>query len=242
MIRPLIGLTTAQRPEPGGATSFVGMRETYIAAIADAGGLPVLVPPGADATLRSTFERLDGLLLPGGVDIDPDRFGESPHARLETVETARDELELVLCRWALGEEKPLLGICRGIQVMNVAAGGTLWQDIPAQRPSPIDHRPINRGLPRDHIAHEAIVEPGTLLARAVGSGPLPVNSWHHQAINAAGRGLVVTALAPDGVIEGVEMPGHRFALGVQFHPEDLYQGNERLRSLFVAFVAACAPR
>jgi putative glutamine amidotransferase len=199
----------------------------------------VLVPPAPEETLHAIFARLDGLLLPGGVDIDPDEFGEDRHPKLGTVEAERDTLELALCRWALAENKPVLGICRGIQAMNVAAGGTLYQDIPAQYPTTIVHANDSARLPRSFLAHDVLLEANTRLAELVGAEPLPVNSWHHQAVKDVGRGLVVSARARDGIIEGVEAPAHRFAVAVQFHPEDLYETSERLRRLFTGFVAAC---
>ena len=237
MNRPLIGLTTAVRQDAPGIMS-AAIRETYVRAVRDAGSLPVLIPAGPDDVLRETFERLDGLLLPGGGDIEPARFGEAPQPELRGREPQRDDLELALCRWALAEGKPVLGICRGIQVMNVAAGGTLYQDIPSQYATTIRHA-SDLSLPRGYIAHDVVIEPGSRLAALVGSEPLPVNSWHHQAVKDVGHTLVVSARAADGIIEGLEIPAHRFAVSVQFHPEDLYEGHERIRRLFAGFVAAC---
>jgi putative glutamine amidotransferase len=238
MVRPLIGLTTTLRPDTH-ATQLAGIRRTYIQAVLDAGGAPVLIPPASVDVLRTIFARLDGLLLPGGVDVDSAEFGESPHPKVGTVEVERDKLELPLCRWALAEGKPVLGICRGIQVMNVAAGGTLYQDVPAQYTTTIAHA-TDTALPRGFLAHDVLLQADTRLAMLVGRDPLMVNSWHHQAIKAVGRGLVVSARARDGIIEAVEAPEHRFAVGVQFHPEDLYETSERLQRLFAGFVAACA--
>jgi len=120
----------------------------------------------------------------------------------------------------------------------VAAGGTLYQDLPSQSPSPIAHRP-ERALPRDHLAHDILLEPGSRLAAIVGAQPLPVNSWHHQAVKDLGAGLVVSARARDGIVEAIEAPGHPFAIGVQFHPEELYKRDPRVRRLFEALVEAC---
>lgn len=236
-MRPLIGLTATLRQEVPGIM-LAGIRQTYIQAVLAAGGSPVLVPPASEDVLRTTFDRLDGLVLPGGWDVVPEEYGEQPHARLGKTEPERDALELCLCRWALAEGKPMLGICRGIQVMNVAAGGTLYQDIPSQYPTPICHA-TDPSLPRHYIAHDITLDPSSRLAALVGAAPLPVNSWHHQAIKELGQGLVVSARAGDGIIEGVEMPGHPFAVGVQFHPEDLYEEDGRIRRLFAAFIAAC---
>jgi len=236
MNRPLIGLTTAVRHDSPGIMS-AGTRNTYIQAVLDAGGLPVLVPDAPEDVLRAVFARLDGVLLPGGVDIDPAEFGETPHPLLGKVDRERDHLELTLCRWALAEDKPLLGICRGIQALNVAAGGTLYQDIPAQYPTSVTHS--TTGEARGFLAHDVLIERGTRLAALLGADPLPSNSWHHQAVKDVGRGLIVTAQAGDGIVEAMEAPGLRFAVAVQFHPEDLYETSERMRRLFTGFVEAC---
>lgn len=237
MKRPLIGLTTSVRPDGAGLSSD-GLRQTYVQAVRYAGGAPVLIPAGPEDVLRDTFERLDGLLLPGGLDVAPAEYGEAPHPRLGSVEPERDRVELTLCRWALAGEKPVLGICRGIQVMNVAAGGTLYQDIPSQYKTDIAHA-SDQTLPRAYLAHNVALEPGMRLTRLVGAEPLPVNSWHHQAIKDLASGLVVSARSADGIIEGAEVPGHRFAVSVQFHPEDLYRLDERIQRLFAGFVAVC---
>lgn len=238
MERPLIGLTAAVRQDAPGVMR-AATKDAYVRALYDAGGLPVLVLPAPADVLRGILERLDGLLLPGGVDVAPAHYGQAPHPSLGEVDAARDELELPLCRWALDTGKPVLGICRGMQVMNVAAGGTLYQDIPAQCPNTANHSPT--GQPRDYIAHDVLVEPNTLLAEIVGVAPLPANSWHHQALRDVAAPFVVSARARDGIIEAIDGRGQRFAVGVQFHPEDLYEGEPRLRRLFSAFVAACAP-
>jgi putative glutamine amidotransferase len=237
MPRPLIGLTTTLHQAATMTSPLVGIRRTYIQAVLDAGGLPVLIPPAPEDALRAIFARIDGLLLPGGVDIDPAEFGEKRHPKLGDVEPERDALELALCRWALAENKPLLGICRGIQVVNVAAGGALYQDIPSQCATTIKHE--TPGQPRAFLAHDVLLEAKTRLAGLVGAEPLPVNSWHHQAVKAVGRGLIVSARAGDGIVEALEAPERHFAVAVQFHPEDMYATSERIARLFAGFVAAC---
>jgi putative glutamine amidotransferase len=191
---------------------------------------------------RSIYERLDGLLLPGGVDVDPAIYGQEPHPELGKVDDALDEAELVLTRWALEDQLPLLGICRGIQLMNVAAGGTLYQDLRAQFPGAQCHRFVPSQYGRDHRGHLVHIEPGSHLARALGLS-VPVNSRHHQAVKDVAPGFVVTARAPDGVIEGLELeglehPGAPFAVGVQWHPENLAAQDAQMLALFQAFVQA----
>ena len=158
--------------------------------------------------------------------------------KLGSTEPERDELEITLGRWALDEGKPVLGICRGIQVMNIAAGGSLYQDIPSQYRTRLRHA-TDLSLARQTIAHDITIDPQSRLAGMVGTEPLPVNSWHHQAIKDLGSGFVVTARAADGIVEAFELPQHAFAVGVQFHPEDLYLADERVARLFSAFVDAC---
>jgi putative glutamine amidotransferase len=237
MLYPLIGLTTSLRQDSP-TTVLSGIRRTYVQAVLDAGGLPVLIPFAPEDVLGAILSRLDGLLLPGGVDVAPAYYGEQPHPKLGAVEPERDDLELTLCRLALAGDKALLAICRGIQVMNIAMGGTLYQDVPSQHPTDITHA-SNLSLPRHYIAHDVLIETGSILATLVGRAPLPVNSWHHQALKDIAPGLVVTGRAPDGIVEAAEVPGRRFAVGVQFHPEDLYPTDERLQRLFRGFVRAC---
>jgi putative glutamine amidotransferase len=241
--RPLIGLTTLRRPADDGARApdVLGLRLAYVEAVRRAGGLPVLLPLGlAEDELRDLYDRLDGLLLPGGGDIHPAAYGLAPIPDLHQVDEDRDRVELALARWAAAEDKPLLGICRGIQTFNVALGGTLYRDIATEHPGRAKHDYFP-GYPYDHPAHSVSIAEGSLLARALygpdGRPQVAVNSLHHQAARDVAPSLVPTAFAPDGVIEAVELPGHRFALGVQWHPEWLPDRAE-MRSLFAAFVAA----
>ena len=187
---------------------------------------------------RSIYQRLDGLLLPGGVDVDPALYGEARHPELGKVNDALDEAELVLTRWALEDDLPLLGICRGIQVLNVAAGGSLYQDVPAQIPGALQHRFSSSKYPRDHRGHAVRIRPDSRLAQVFGAVDLAVNSRHHQAVKDVAPGFVVTAQAPDGVIEGLEKPEARFAVGVQWHPESLAASDPQMLALFQALVQA----
>ena len=184
--------------------------------------------------------RVDGLLLPGGGDVLPSLYGEAAHATFSAAEAGRDEYEMQLARRAVEADMPLLAICRGVQVLNVALGGTLVQDIPTELPGSIDH---DIREPRVATAHEVWMTSGTLLERLMRSrieegDAFDVNSRHHQAPRMLGGGLVVSGTAPDGVIEAIEDPARRFCLGVQWHPENFYRTGE-FRPLFEGFVAAC---
>ena len=184
---------------------------------------------------------VDGILLPGGGDIDPARFGEARHPATDEVSPARDDLELGLTRRAVADAVPLFAICRGIQVLNVARGGSLVQDIPSELKTTIEHRLAVPPHEAIELAHEIWMEEDSLLARLIGESSgadtTYVNSRHHQAIKELGEGLVTTATAPDGLIEAVEDPSRRFFVGVQWHPENFYRTGE-FRSLFEGFVKA----
>ncbi len=245
MNRPLIGIPaqTLQAIDgiPEGLPHSWVMNSRYYLAAADAGAVPVMVPlfgAGTD-TLRAVYDRIDGLLLAGGVDMDPASFGETPHPRLGRTDHARDAVELQLTRWAIADRKPVLGLCRGHQVLNVALGGTLWQDIEAQVPRAIKHDYFpTAGYSRDHLAHEVVVLPGSRLHGAFEAPTIPVNSMHHQAVKALAPALVATAHASDGLIEAVESGTDHFLVGVQWHPEIFEDRDERTRRLFKMFVDA----
>jgi putative glutamine amidotransferase len=235
MTPALIGLTTSPSSDAGQAAA----QAAYAQAIAAVGGLPVFLPHGlTNATLRDLFERLDGLLFPGGGDLDPSTYGVTTTARLMGVDPERDRFELTLARWALQDGKPVLGICRGQQVLNVAAGGTLIPDIPSLRPAALPHADPDRAP--EALAHSVTVEPDTYLAK-VGTPPsLEVNSSHHQAVDRVASSWSVSAVAPDGIIEAIEWQGHPFALAVQWHPERL-GGRPDAAGLFATFVQIASP-
>jgi putative glutamine amidotransferase len=191
---------------------------------------------------RKVLGEVDGVLLTGGGDVDPAFYGEERHPAIEDAEPGRDEFEIDLARRALSQDVPLLAICRGAQVLNVAAGGTLVQDIPTLAPSAIAHSVKE---PKDRPSHDIKVENGTHLSRALGSASsassCSVNSRHHQSVGRPGEGLIVSARASDGVIEGIEKPDARFCVGVQWHPENFWRSGT-FRPLFDAFVEAAKER
>jgi putative glutamine amidotransferase len=191
--------------------------------------------------LRATYERLDGLFLTGGVDVDPARYGEPVHERCGVLDPDRDEVELTLLRWAMADHKPVLAVCRGIQVLNVACGGTLYQDLGSQWPHGLKHDyfPQADGTPpRGFLSHEVRVEPGSRLGTYLGGEQVPVNSMHHQGIKRLAGGLKASAWAPDGLIEGVEGTNGQFLVGVQWHPEELTETQAGMHRLFTAFLDA----
>ncbi|HLI25593.1 MAG TPA: gamma-glutamyl-gamma-aminobutyrate hydrolase family protein [Chloroflexota bacterium] len=240
--RPLIGITTGPLPPRPPYSAGLRQNRAYAQAIAAAGGLPVLLPLLDDAVvLRALYARLDGLLLPGGGDVAPERYGQVPRpdCAVEGVDAQLDRVELQLARWALDEGLPILGICRGQQVLNVAAGGTLLQDITREAPGSLVHR---RPEARRELVHPIAVAGDSRLAAVLGAVALGVNSIHHQAVARLAPGVRAVAWAPDGVIEGVEVAAHPFALAVQFHPEELVPAHAPSARLFCAFVAACAQR
>jgi putative glutamine amidotransferase len=243
--RPIIGVTTQTLHAidgipPALPESWV-MNQRYILATTIVGGLPWMVPllDDDDETLRAVYERLDGILIPGGVDMDPATFGEPRHPRLGAIDPARDRVELTLTRWAVEDRKPLLGLCRGIQVINVALGGTLYQDIAAQVPEAIKHDYFpTAGFERTHLAHEVALTQGTRLRSVMERPRVLVNSMHHQGIKALAAELVPAATAPDGLIEAVESGSEHFMVGVQWHPEVFEMSDPHTRHLFHEFVRA----
>lgn len=217
--------------------------KNYVKSLVACGAIPILLPTVvAPEDWREVYESVDGVLLSGGGDVDPALFGEPAHEKTYGVDRERDAMEVVLARWALQDDKPLFAICRGIQVVNVALGGSLIQDLPSQWKSAVPHDGTAHGFERHEVAHSVCIEPGTHIAQIVGSGELGVNSFHHQALKDVAEGLVVTSRSPDGVVESVEFPGKRHYIGVQWHPEEMAAGREDMMRLFRTFVEACAHR
>ncbi len=236
---PLIGVTGCadQSARPPNVPLFAVAR-TYIDALSSAGGGVVIIPPYLEIELlQGVLDGLNGLVLSGGGDIHPSLFGEADCGLLWRVYERRDDGELALARWALRERVPTLAICRGIQILNVAAGGTLIQDIPTQRPSALPHSSVT-GQPRATIAHVVDVELDSLIARLIGAGECGVNSSHHQAVKDVGHQLRVVANARDGIVEGLEATDHPFCVGVQWHPEAMVETTPAMRGLFTGLVEA----
>jgi putative glutamine amidotransferase len=237
-MRPLIGIPCYRSIRK--RTALFGVKAAYCQALQAAGAVPILIPLlDDDQALLDLYGRLDGLLLSGGGDIAPRHFGERRLTRLIEVSRARDRVELLVTRRAAQDGLPILAICRGVQMLNVALGGTLYQHIDSQVTAVLRHC-FYPGFARNHIGHEVLVQAGTRLAGIAGTGALPVNSFHHQAVKGVASALRVSATAPDGVIEAVEAPGERFVLGVQWHPEDLIHDDPRMLRLFQSFVAAAS--
>jgi putative glutamine amidotransferase len=243
--RPVIGIATQTlEPVPGKQPLCWVMGQRYVRALTVAGGVPWLIPllPGDDGTLRAIYEGLDGVFLTGGVDIDPSNYGEPRHELCDRSDPARDWTEMTLIRWALADHKPILGVCRGAQAINVALGGSLYQHIAAQHEGAIKHDyfPSVGAYPRDYLAHPVRVEPASRLGRILGATALPVNSMHHQGVKRLAPGLVASAFAPDGLIEGVESSNGHYLLGVQWHPEELTEAHAPMGQLFADFIRAAA--
>lgn len=238
MAAPIIGVTANYNPpEKGGQFGSMTLGESYIQAILRAGGLPVILPVGLSPDqLRDLFARLDGVLLTGGSDVDPQRFGGAPHPRVYGIDPLRDDLEIRLVRMAAEDGKPFLGICRGVQVINVALGGTLYTDIGDQMDGSLRHD-WYPDIARDYLAHAVTLTPESELAKVLGGAAFQVNSLHHQGLQQVAPSLRAVAFAPDQLVEGVEIPGHPFAFGVQWHPEWL-QEHAPQRLLFQALIQA----
>jgi len=243
--RPVIGITTQTLHAidgipPSLPESWV-MNQRYFLAATIVGGVPWMIPllDDDEVTLREIYERLDGILIPGGVDLDPATFGEARHPKLGAVDPARDRVEMQLVRWAVADKKPVLGLCRGIQVMNVAMGGTLYQDLADQVPAGIKHDYYpTAGFERDHLAHEVSLVRGSRLRDMMERPSFMVNSMHHQGIKTLAAELIPSATAPDGLVEAVERAADHFYVGVQWHPEVFEMTDPHTRHLFHEFIGA----
>ncbi len=240
-MRPLIGITGRKDTSARLLNSPMHcVGATYVKAIHQVGGMPVILPTlMTEDDWSLLVQRLDGVLLSGGEDIAPKLYGQAPEAWLGGVDEERDQGELGLTRLAVSRGIPVFGICRGSQTLNVALGGTLYQDIAAHIPNALDHAYVP-GRPIEQNVHSVTVEPGSRLAAILKHTQLNVNSAHHQSVQKPGTGLRVVAQAPDGVIEGLEMPDYSFCLAVQWHPEAMVPEIDVMWALFEAFIQAAS--
>lgn len=244
-MKPLIGVTpdfnAGDRKEWGGREPTYFLRARYVRAIEDLDGIPIVLPLVADlAARRRLLAQIDGLLLTGsGPDLAPEFYGERQRYKFRVMSQRRATFELEMAQLARAADVPLLGICGGMQAMNVAFGGSLYQDIPSQVPHPLRHR---QATPATKLSHTVAVAPGSLLRRIVGAVKLRVNSSHHQSVKTVAPSLIASAVAPDGIVEAIESPAQRFFLGVQWHPEFLFERHRLHRLLFEAFLRAARRR
>lgn len=226
-MKPIIGITPCSRVAD------------YVESVKRAGGEPLVLDASVDPA--GALDRVDALLLTGGLDVDPGLYGETPHATTEA-DAARDRFEIPLSRDAVARDLPVFAICRGAQVLNVAAGGTLIQDIPSTVTTDLTH---SIDIPKDHAAHEVRVTPGTRLAASLGTAipheTFAVNSRHHQSVGRVAPSFVVSAASADGVIEAIERPASAFCVGVQWHPENYWRTGE-FGGLFADLVEAARQR
>jgi putative glutamine amidotransferase len=240
--RPAVGVTIENARKE---VEVFRLREDYVRAVEAAGGLPLVLAPGpaegAEAHAAELLDHVGALLLTGGADIDPSLYGEERHPEVKAVYPERDRFELALCREALRRDLPVLAICRGHQVLNVATGGTLVQDIPSQVPGARAHESDGE---RWETTHEVEILPATRLREILGKERVAVNSFHHQSVKQLGRDLVLSARSTDGVVEGIEMPRdrRRFVVGVQWHPESFWDHPPGFQPLFEALVQAADGR
>lgn len=243
-MRPVIGITPSPQHDSFGHGDFYrfAMSDTYVRAVHAAGGIPIVLPPQRGIA-SELFATLDGLLLSGGADVAPERYGDpETHPDTYGVDPLRDDFELELIAEARRQDAPVFCICRGIQILNVAFGGTLHQHLPDQASSQTPHRQQEAGIPMDEVAHAVAASPDGILAKIYGIASIGVNSFHHQAIRNLASGLTVEGRSEDGLVEAVSVPGSRFMLGVQWHPEMMFERHPEQLAPFRALVAAAEAR
>lgn len=232
-MKPVIGITCSTEDHK----HFIN--NDYVEAVIQAGGIPLIIPMGVELDIPRISDLVDGLMMSGGNDPNPLLYGQEPHPMLGEVTPDRDSLEVELARHFLYINKPIFGICRGMQVLNIAVGGTLYQDIHSENKGVLlQHK---QDAPRDHQSHFISIPEGTLFHRLAGKDRIVVNSFHHQAVRDIAPSFVLSGIASDGIIEAIESPTHRFVVGVQWHPEaTAIKGEEFSVQLFKRFVQECA--
>lgn len=234
-MKPIIGITSNID-----STAHT-LQNTYVQAVIAGGGIPFIIPTGVENDVQQITALLDGLIISGGGDMDPHLFNEEPWPQLGNVTPERDSIELELVKHMLSLDKPILGICRGHQVLNVAFGGTLYQDITSQCITPLLQH--EQKAKRDHRSHAVHLVKGTILGSIANSEVIMVNSFHHQALKDVPLPLVISGKSSDGIIEAVESPNHNFVVGVQWHPEALMDNEDQVSfRLFSAYIKACLER
>lgn len=244
-MKPIIGVTpdynAGDRKEWGGREPTYFLRARYVRAIEELGGIPLILPLVANRTARTRLLKdIDGLLLTGsGPDLPPTLYGERQRYKFRVVSARRSTFELDMVHLARRADLPVLGICGGMQAMNVACGGSLFQDIPSQIVKPLQHRQTTSAT---HLSHVVTVTSGSLLRRILRTMSLRVNSSHHQSVKSVAPSLIASAVAPDGIVEAIESPTHRFFLGIQWHPEFLFDRHPLHRKLFEALLRAASRR
>lgn len=236
--RPIIGLTTYRKNSRETNLPLFGLMQAYVKAVTAGGGIPLLIPLGlSDEDLLTIINRVDGLVLPGGGDIDPDFYEGINHQALRGIDRDRDRVEIFVAQQAAQLEKPFLAICRGHQILNVALGGTMWEDLASQMPGSIKHDFYLKGQ-RTDLPHTVELKPGSRLAAIIDRETTPVNSLHHQGVRDIAPDLAVSAVSSDGLVEGLEVAGHPFAVSVQWHPENLVENDPAMLALFESLAAA----
>lgn len=234
-MKPVIGITSDVE------TNLHTLENIYIKAITVGGGVPLIIPTGIEMDITQITTIVDGLLLSGGADICPIEYGEDPCEQLGGVLPERDSMELQLVRQMLNLDKPILGICRGQQILNIALGGTLYQDITSQIKTPLLQH-VQKAK-KDHQSHAVHIEKGSKLAGIASAEKIMVNSLHHQALKDIPFPLRVSGKSADGIVEAIESTEHRFALGVQWHPEGLIEKEDQVSlKLFKSYINACLER
>lgn len=242
--KPIIGITPSPMDDTQAHGSFTryATATTYTEAVEAAGGVPIVIPPQV-GNIAEILTVVDGLLISGGGDIDPARYGDDiVHEKTYGIHQGRDDLELALVREAVERDIPMLCICRGIQVLNVALGGTLIQDVPDQYASELEHAQQNAGIAKEEPSHSVRVTPGSLLERTYEASTIEVNSFHHQAIKDLAPDLEINGVATDEVVESVDRPGSSWILGVQWHPEMMFRAHPEHLKPFAALVGEAARR
>lgn len=240
--QPIIGITAGEihdRDHPWSPVVY-GQSQTYVVSVGRPGATPLIIPLlHGEAELRKLYDALDGILFAGGNDLAPELYGQKPYPTTKDTSAFRDRHEIQLLKWALGDGKPILGICRGMQLLNVLLGGSLYQDISQDLPGSLDHNQSTKQGTLVDVSHRLRIESDSRLGSILGTATLGTNAHHHQAIRDMGKGIRAVAWTEDGIIEAIELPAHPFALGVQSHPESLEASAEPTwRHMFASFVAA----